>query len=111
MSRVKRFFVSHRVCFGLFIFVMAYQILVGNNLAPWRLNEHFITFYTVDYGLGFCSRFLPGAVYRLFFDQVDVPVLSAFSSAFPVLFSWRSVFCWNGSCCRRRGKSRRCACF
>ena len=75
MSRVKRFFVSHRVCFGLFVFVMAYQILVGNNLSPWRLNEHFITFYTVDYGLGFCSRFLPGAVYRLFFDQVDVQVI------------------------------------
>ena len=86
MSRVKRFFVSHRVCFGLFVFVMAYQILVGNNLAPWRLNEHFITFYTVDYGMGFCSRFLPGAVYRLFSDQVNVSVLSAFSSAFLVLF-------------------------
>lgn len=86
MSRVKRFFASHRVCFGLFVFVMAYQILVGNNLAPWRLNEHFITFYTVDYGMGFCSRFLPGAVYRLFFDQVNVSVLSAFSSAFLVLF-------------------------
>ena len=59
MSRVKRFFVSHRVCFGLFIFVMAYQILVGNNLAPWRLNEHFITFYTVDYGLGFVQDSCP----------------------------------------------------
>ena len=86
MLKVKRFLFSQRVFFGLFFFLLAYEALVGNNLAPWRVNDHFITFYTVDFGLGFCSRFLPGAVYRLLFRTLNRTVLSAVCILLTVLF-------------------------
>ena len=86
MAKVKRLLAAHRVFFGLFALLIVYEILVGNHLAPWRVNEHFITFYTVDFGLGFCSRFLPGAVYRLLFRKTAVKTASLFAGALLIVF-------------------------
>ena len=71
MTAVKRFFGAHRVFFALFGFLLAYELLIGNHLAPWRVNEHFFVFFTVDYSLGFCSKLLPGAVFRWIFKGSD----------------------------------------
>ncbi len=86
MAKVKRLLAAHRVFFGLFAFLIVYEILVGNHLAPWRVNEHFITFYAVDFGLGFCSRFLPGAVYRLLFRETSVKTASLFAGVLLLVF-------------------------
>lgn len=86
MEKLKRFLHSHRGFFGLFAFLLVYEVLVGGHLAPWRVNEHFITFYTVDFGLGFCSRFLPGAIYRFLFRETSVKTASLFAAALLLLF-------------------------
>ena len=86
MAKIKRFFHSHRIFFGLFLFMLVYETAMGSRFAPWQVSEHFYNFYAVDYGLGFCSRFLPGAVYRLFFPQVEGPVLTAVTAALLILF-------------------------
>ena len=86
MAKAKRFFNSHRIFFGLFFSLLVYEILVGGHLSKWEVNEHFITFYTVDFGLGFCSRFLPGAVYRFLFRETSVATASLFSAALLLLF-------------------------
>ena len=67
MARAKRFFSSHRIFFGLFTFLFVYSYAVGNTFVPFRVEEHFYSFYAVDYALGFCSRFLPGAIFPAVF--------------------------------------------
>ena len=86
MTAVKRFFGEHRIFCGLFAFLTAYEIVIGNSLAAWQAPEDFLTFYAVDFSLGFCSRFLPGAVYRLLFKTADLKTVSVIGTALLVLF-------------------------
>jgi len=86
MTSVKHFLYQHRIFFGLFFFLLIYEIVIGNNLEKWEVNEHFITFYTVDFGLGFCSRFLPGAVYRFLFHDTSVFTASVFAAVLTIIF-------------------------
>ncbi len=76
MAKIKRFLYSHRVFFGLFAFLAAYEACVANSFSKWQVGEHFLSTYAVDFSLGFCSRFLPGAVYRLLFGDVNERLLS-----------------------------------
>lgn len=86
MAKIKSFFRLHRIFFGLFVFLCFYSYAVGNTFAPFRVGEHFYSFYAVDYALGFCSRFLPGAIYRLFFKTVEPAVLTAYHVVLLLLF-------------------------
>ena len=86
MTAAKRFFGTHRIFFCLFVFVTVYMFTVGNHLQGWKVSEHFLAFYAVDFSLGFCSRFLPGAVYRVLFGNVDPVAVSVISVVLLVLF-------------------------
>ncbi len=86
MTAVKRFLYSHRVFFGLFAFLLAYEVVIGNNLAPWRISDDFFVFYTVDFGMGFCSRILPGALCRLLLGEPDQHAVSVYTTVLMVLF-------------------------
>ena len=86
MTAVKKFLYSHRVFFGLFAFLTVYEIVIGNNLAPWRISDDFYVFYTVDFGMGFCSRLLPGALYHLLLGAPEQHKVSVYTTVFTVLF-------------------------
>ncbi|MBQ7639231.1 MAG: hypothetical protein IJS90_10065 [Clostridia bacterium] len=86
MSAVKRFLSGHRIFFGLFAFLLVYEAVIGNALAPWRVNDHFFVFFTVDFSLGFCTKLLPGAVYRMIFKESDYNTATVCSVILLVLF-------------------------
>ena len=100
MPKIKRFLNAHRIFFGLFSFLLVYEIVIGNNLSPWRISEDFYVFYIVDFGMGLCSRLLPGAVYNLLVHKYDPGAVSVYATVLTVLFLLASVCCLK-SCSRR----------
>ncbi|MCH5198702.1 MAG: hypothetical protein J1E34_07325 [Oscillospiraceae bacterium] len=86
MTAVKRFFYQHRIFFGLFAFILIYETVVGNNCSPWLVNDHFFVFYVVDFSMGFCSRILPGAIYRLLFNEATTRAVSVYASVLLIVF-------------------------
>lgn len=86
MTSLKSFCLQHRIFFGLFAFILVYETVVGNNFSLWHLYEHFFVFYVVDFGMGFCSRILPGAIYRLIFGEADERVISVYVSVLLIIF-------------------------
>ena len=53
-----------------FVFLVLYSFFITNKLHLWQFDEYTYTLYLVDYSFGFCSKFLPGAFYHLFFKDV-----------------------------------------
>lgn len=51
-----------------FLFVTIYNIVVS-GFASKEENSFMFCFYLLDYSFGFCTRFLPGAFFHLFFKQ------------------------------------------
>ena len=56
---------KHRVFCAVCVLLPLYHLLVVNRGRFFSINEIPYSYYAVDYSLGFCSRMLPGAVYRL----------------------------------------------
>ncbi|MBE6818399.1 MAG: hypothetical protein E7517_04480 [Ruminococcaceae bacterium] len=54
----------------LFAFILLYGFIIINHFQPFQVDANGYTAYLVDYKLGFCMAFLPGAVYHLFFKEV-----------------------------------------
>lgn len=60
----KQFNIKYAAFF--FAFLLLYAFLIVRRCALPELGAVAYLFHCVDYGFGFCSKFLPGAVYNLF---------------------------------------------
>ncbi len=61
------FFFRHRYFMLIFTYLTVYHVIVVNRLGSWKLNDLTYGVYCVDFGFGFASKLLPGAVYNLLF--------------------------------------------
>ena len=52
-------------------FQAIYHLTVSSQLNGLRVGEVTYSFYAVDYSMGFCSRFLPGALYQALFPRLS----------------------------------------
>ena len=68
-SAVRLFAAKHKVAVCSFVFVVLYNYVIVGRFIPWQVNEISYTYHLVDFSLGFCSKFLPGAIYRFFFGE------------------------------------------
>lgn len=69
-----------------FIFEMLYSVIVPNKFSLWHFDEYTYTLYLVDYSFGFCSKFLPGALFHLFSKEVTPWKLNLFLIVLTALF-------------------------
>ena len=76
LNNAKKMFYSYGVFF--FFFTVVYHLVIINRFHLWSVGAYSYTFYLLDYSFGFCSRFLPGALYHLFFKEVYISQLNVF---------------------------------
>ncbi|MBE6818401.1 MAG: hypothetical protein E7517_04490 [Ruminococcaceae bacterium] len=69
-----------------FILLLAYSFMIVNRFQFWSIDKHIYTFFLTDYSFGFCTKFLLGATYHLFFKEVIEWQLVLFLSIVLVLF-------------------------
>lgn len=62
---IKSFFYEHRFFFCAYLFLMLHAFLVPGEGMLWREDAAVYAFHIVDFSMGFCSRILPGAIYKL----------------------------------------------
>ena len=72
MTKIKTVFQKHKYFFCIFTGVLSYTffVVLGGKLVLGRSIG--LSFYALDYEMGFKSRILPGAVYRLITGGKDV---------------------------------------
>ena len=63
----------------LFLFLILYNLLI-NQFSIWKNNDYWFSFYLFDFSFGLCTRFLPGAIYHIFFKEVVEWQLNLFST-------------------------------
>ena len=65
ISKVRDFFIKHRIFFGILILLPLYHFLLAGGGVPFQVKEINYTFHAVDFSMGFCTKLLPGSIYRL----------------------------------------------
>ncbi len=83
ISKAIRFFNKHRVFFAVAVLLPVYHFLIVNNASFSRVTAIPFSFYAVDFSMGFCSGFLPGAIYNFF---VGIPTEEAVNAYLFVLY-------------------------
>lgn len=73
---------QHKIGLGCFAFLLFYDWLIVNNGAFWSVNPVTYSLYALDYSMGFCSRILPGAVYKALIGVYEYAPVSAFVTVF-----------------------------
>lgn len=70
INKVKSFCNKHYFAVVIFVFSIVYSCIIFTNNIPYGVNGEIYALHAVDFGLGFCSKLLPGAIYNIFFDSV-----------------------------------------
>ncbi len=65
---------------------MIYSFVVPGEFKLFRVDEAILAIHAVDFGMGFCSKLLPGAIYNIFFDSVDTIKTSLYLSVLLIGF-------------------------
>ena len=78
MSAKSNIFIQHRIAIGFFVFIILYEFLLGTRCAFWSPPETVYPLYLLDFGFGFCSKLLPGAVFRFIFRTCSRSVIHVF---------------------------------
>ena len=73
--------------YGAFFFAFAvlYNFIVINHFKLWQADNVTYTYHLVDYSFGFATKFLPGALYHLFFKVVLVGQLNVYLTVLTLL--------------------------
>ena len=86
MTKIKSLCEKHYYSVFFFLFILVYSCIVPGGLRPWETIEVTRCFHAVNYSMGFCSRFLPGAIYNFIFGAVDETTLNLYLSVLMVVF-------------------------
>lgn len=86
MTKAKTLFEKHYYALFFFLFIIAYSCVIPGELKPWRTDGLTLSYHAVDYSMGFCSRFLPGAIYNFLFNSITEEKVSLYSSALMIIF-------------------------
>lgn len=74
----------------MFIYILSFVLLYGvcsiAVLNTWTMSHSTHVFHLVDFSMGFCSRFLPGAIYNFLFDDLSVQAVSVYNFIIYIIF-------------------------
>lgn len=91
----KNIFKKHRTAVCLFLFLILYSVIVPAGGRLWRNGAAVYIFHAVDFSMGFCTRILPGAIYRLLtggaYTQRSVDIYE--TVLIVLFFAVMAVFC------------------
>lgn len=74
-----RTLIKKHVFFIFFFFsIVIYDFIVVGAFKPWCVTGELYSFHLVDFSMGFCSRFLPGAIYNFLFDNTSVGAITLY---------------------------------
>ena len=77
---------SHRIAIGIFSVLLLYGIIIVRRCSLPTVDGVCYDFHAVDFGMGFCSKFLPGAIYNLFVKSPSPESATVYESVLLVLF-------------------------
>lgn len=80
MNVIKKLWNKHYYAICFFAFLMIYSVVVSGKCQFWKVSELSLSFHAVDFSVGFCSKILPGAIYSIFFDEVDILKVSVYET-------------------------------
>ncbi|MBE6775764.1 MAG: hypothetical protein E7543_06190 [Ruminococcaceae bacterium] len=86
MESIKKFFCRNMTFFAIFLFLSVYGIGSIFILDTWTMPSSTYVFHLVDFSMGFCSRFLPGAIYNFLFDNTSIHAVSVYSFVMYLFF-------------------------
>lgn len=85
ITALKKFSEKHYYAALIFAFIFVYALITPKETL-FRVSEAILAIHAVDFGMGFCSRLLPGAIYNLFFDSVSPAKTAAYVNTLLVIF-------------------------
>lgn len=65
MIKIRDFFIKHKIFFAVAVLLPLYHFLIAGGGELFQVKEINYTYHAVDFSMGFCSRLLPGSIYRL----------------------------------------------
>lgn len=71
---------------GIFAFLSLYNFIFVNDANLWEVDHITYTFHIVDFSFGFCTKFLPGAIYNIFFDEAIPYQVSIYETILLLMF-------------------------
>ena len=80
------FLYRHRIAIGVFSVLVLYGLVIVRRCSLPRVEKLCYYFHAVDFSLGFCSKFLPGAIYNLFVKTPSPLSATVYESVLLVLF-------------------------
>lgn len=86
INYIKEFPKKHYYAILCFAFVMIYSCIIPGEFNTSGVDSAVMAIHAVDFGMGFCSRLLPGAIYNLFFDSVSTVKTSIYLATLLVIF-------------------------
>ena len=93
INKIKEFSKKHYYAVIIFAFIMIYSFVVPGEFSLFRADNAILAIHAVDFGMGFCSKLLPGAIYNLFFDSVSIVKTSVYLIVLlTIFFGILSVF-------------------
>ena len=67
--------------------IFSYHVLIaGGPIGDWTVDTATYTHHLVAYSFGFCTKFLPGAIYHVFFKEVYAQQLNIYLRVLTLLF-------------------------
>ncbi|MBQ9913037.1 MAG: hypothetical protein IJO73_02290 [Clostridia bacterium] len=86
MNKLKKFYTKHYYAISFFSFILVYNIVFTCILGEWEFHNEALSFHLVDFSMGFCSRFLVGAIYNSIFDNTSVLSVILYESILLITF-------------------------
>lgn len=91
---MKKAFFKHHFSVVIFAFLLLHSFLVSGGAKPWSNDVVTYAYHAVDFSMGFCTRILPGAIYKLFVGKWNMQAVNIFDSVLMILFfAVLAVFC------------------
>lgn len=111
VNRIDRFLDSKYAflfyAFFFFVFVILYNNWFIDPINKWVVDPATYTQHLVDYSFGFCTKFLPGAIYHLFFKEVYEDQLNAYLTVLILIFfAALSIFLARAVTLQKSGKEK-----
>lgn len=85
-AKQRNFLSSHRIAIGIFSVLVVYGLVVVRRCSLPTVEDVCYDFHAVDFSMGFCSKFLPGAIYNLFVKSPSPESATVYESVLLVLF-------------------------
>ena len=71
INKLKTYFNRHYYALIVFEFCIIYSCTILGDFATYGVDKAVSAIHAVDFGMGFCSKLIPGAIYNIFFDNVS----------------------------------------